>query len=146
MAVITVVTFLMLPALVFANPTAPPGGTSATPAMAFVQTPQPSEVSAPALALTAEALATNSDLAPAASDEGVLLDATSISSASAELPDEKPPGAKVPEPASLMLVGSGLLAIARASRMRRPRWTATRAAPVVMECAVSRKILARQAA
>ena len=122
MAVITVVTFLMLPALVFANPTAPPGGTSATPAMAFVQTPQPSEVSAPALALTAEALATNSDLAPAASDEGVLLDA------------------------SLMLVGSGLLSIARASRMRRPRWTATRAAPVVMECAVSRKILARQAA
>ena len=36
-------------------------------------------------------------------------------------PDETPPpGNRVPEPASLMLVGTGLLAVARASRMNRP--------------------------
>ena len=34
-------------------------------------------------------------------------------------PDETPRGNKVPEPASLMLVGTGVLAVARASRMNR---------------------------
>jgi PEP-CTERM motif len=54
------------------------------------------------------------------------------------MPDETPPGNKVPEPASLMLVGTGLLAVARVSRMKKPRWRYAGSASSAIGCAVPR--------
>src|SRR5664279_1664359 len=144
----TVVTFLMLPSRIFAAPSAPADASHVAPKLSFILVPESEESPASDLRLIVFTSPTDPMAGEPSADEdyAASLASTTFPSDYVQLPDETPPGAKVPEPASMMLVGSGLLALARASRIKRPRWTLSRAKPVAMECAVSRETHFRQAA
>jgi hypothetical protein len=52
----------------------------------------------------------------------VSADASLLGDLTSQPPDDAPTGTRVPEPATLVFVGTGLIAISRASRMKQPRW------------------------
>jgi len=81
--------------------------------------------------LAAEAVAENSP-APTdkhflpsepSEDAGIAWNATDLSDAGSLVPEQIPSPARVPEPSTLALLGTGLIAVARAARMK---WHARR--------------------
>lgn len=136
---------LMLPVRSFATPT---DRAPRSPALTFLEVPQAEEEQASGISSTAFAVAENMEFTAdaIAGSDVVALAVGTLPTDATELPNETPPGTKVPEPASLMLIGSGLLAITRASRMKRSGRKLSCAAPIAMECAVPGKALTRQAA
>ena len=146
--VVVIVTVFMLPVRTLATPITILHDFPAARGVDFPQLPFGDEGQFSISTLKAGTVESNFEFTAASlgNESVAALASTSLRSDSTELPDERPLGTKVPEPASLMLVGSGLLVVARASRMKPPSRTMSRATLVVMECAVCRKILARQAA
>jgi hypothetical protein len=139
----------MLPVHGFATPTANLDSARRAPGLAFLEVPEPREAQALGISSLPFAVAENIDFTADAMTEAeadAVALAAGLPADGTRLPDETPPCTKVPEPASLMLIGSGLLAVARASRMKRPCRTLSCATPIAMENAISRKALARQAA
>ena len=135
------VIFLMSPQLSFATPCRildSSGGLHASPELDFVQVPHAEDSSSSNAKRTFVTLAAASEFTAAATAEDVnsYLRATDLPSDLTGVPDETPPGTKVPEPGSLMLVGTSLLVIARASRLRMRWWKFPRNAPVAINCAL----------
>jgi hypothetical protein len=71
---------------------------------------------------------------------GLPADTNSLADLTSQPPDDAPTGTRVPEPATLVFVGTGLIAISRASRMKPPGWNFFRRSAVAapINCPASR--------
>jgi PEP-CTERM motif len=94
-------------------------GVRRLPQLEFVQVPYADNASASPAVWRDPALSIPSGFTAAAFGDADKHPSATLPTDLDSMPDETPPGNKVPEPASLLLLGTGLLAVSCGSRMKR---------------------------